>query len=170
MMAREWHYASGFNHWVTQPLSRWLFGQFAKTYGGIGLPPALDLAAYRGQGATTIRHALALIHADPPALIAVSPEGNTGPNCGLCQPPHGAGLMLTLLTHDTIPFLPVGIFEDDDQVINVNFGAPFKINVSRRLSKEERDCEAARQVMIQIGKLLPERMWGIYRQDIQANR
>lgn len=166
LMAREWHF-DGIICRIKQPLTRWLFGRFAKTYNCIGLPPALDWDKYRGQGAMAIRHALALTRRNPPELLGVSPEGNTGKDLGLCQPPHGAGLMLLLLTRDTIPLLPVGIFEDDEQIINVNFGKPFHIAVSRRLSKEQRDCEAARQVMIEIGKLLPERMWGIYRHDIQ---
>lgn len=167
LMAREWHFASGFDHWVKQPLTRWFFGQFAKTYDCIGLPPALDSEEYRGQGASAIRRAIELTRTDPPQLLGVAPEGNTGSNLGLSQPPRGAGLMLMLLTHDTIPFLPVGIFEDADQIVNVNFGAPCTLNVPRRLSKELRDCESARQVMVQIGRLLPERMWGVYREDIQ---
>lgn len=167
MMAREWHFTNGIDHWVKQPLTRWFFGQFAKTYDCIGLPPALDSEEYRGQGASAIRRALALTRVDPPEIIAVSPEGNTGENQNLCHPPRGAGSMLMLLAHDTLPFLPVGIFEDDDHIITVNFGAPFRLNVPNRLSKAERDSEAARQVMIAIGKLLPERMWGIYHQDIQ---
>ncbi len=169
MMAREWHF-SGIIHRIKQPLTRWLFGQFAKTYDCIGLPPALDLDEYRGQGASAIHHALTLTRQNPPELIGVSPEGNTGKNLGLCQPPRGAGLLLMLLTHDTIPILPVGIFEDDEQIINVNFGKPFHIAVPHRLSKTQRDREAARQVMVQIGKLLPERMWGVYRHEIQTAR
>ena len=166
MMAREWYYPSGFDHWVKQPLTHWFFGQFAKTYNGIGLPPALDMEQFRGQGASAIRHALALTRANPPEIIAVSPEGNTGSNLGLCRPPHGAGLMLMLLTYDAIPFLPVGIFQDKTERVHVNFGKPFRLNVPRQLSKAERDREASRQVMIQIGTLLPERMHGVYRQDI----
>lgn len=169
LMAREWVFPTGFDRWVKQPLIRWFFGQFAKTYECIGLPPALvDSNEFRGQGATAIRRALALTRRNPPALIGVAPEGNTGENLGLCQPPRGAGLMLMALTHETIPCLPVGIFEDAYQVIHVNFGAPFQIDVSPRLPKAQRDDESARQVMVQIGKLLPERMWGIYRHDIQT--
>jgi hypothetical protein len=167
MMAREWHYPSGFNRWVTQPLTRWFFGQFARTYGCIGLPPALELDEYRGLGAVAIRRALALTRKTPPELLGVSPEGNTGCDLGLCKPLRGAGLMLLFLTHNTIPFLPVGIFEDENKTINVNFGAPFKLDLPGGLSKEERDNQAARQVMVQIGKLLPERMWGDYREEIK---
>lgn len=168
MMAREWHYASGFNHWVKQPLVRWFFAQFAKTYGLIKLPPAFDTIEFRGQGVSAMRRAYALTRRDPPALIGVAPEGNTGAELGLCHPPRGAGLMLVLLPHDTMPVLPVGIFEDADQILNVNFGAPFRLAVPPQLSKDERGRQAARQVMVQIGKLLPERMWGVYRQEIQT--
>ncbi len=168
MMAREWHYAHGIGHWIIQPLTRWFFGQFAKTYDCIGLPPALlDSDAYRGQGAAALRRALGLTRRNPPELIGVAPEGNTGENLGLCQPPRGTGQMLLLLTRNTIPLLPVGIFEDDDQVLTVNFGKPFTLEVSPHLAKLARDTASTQQVMVQIGKLLPERMWGVYRQDIQ---
>jgi hypothetical protein len=167
MMAREWYYPKGFDHWVKQPFTRWFFGQFAKAYGCIGLPPALELEQFRGQGASALRQALTLTHAHPPGIIAVAPEGNTGSNLGLCHPPRGAGLMLMLLTYGTIPFLPIGIFEDADERIHINMGKPFHLTISRQLSKEERDQESSRQVMIQIGKLLPERMHGVYRHDIQ---
>jgi len=171
MMAREWHYARGFDRWVKQPFTRWLFGRFAKTYGCIGLPPALlDTDEYRGQGTSAIRRAIELTRRHPPELIGLSPEGNTGENLGLCQPPRGAGLMLWLLARDTIPLLPVGIFEDDDQILTVNFGVPFTLQVSPQLSKLARDVESARQVMIRIGMLLPERMWGVYRHEIQSAR
>lgn len=169
MMAREWHYAHGIGHWIVQPLTRWFFGQFAKTYDCIGLPPALlDSDEYRGQGATALRRALELTRRDLPELIGVAPEGNTGENLGLCYPPRGAGQMLLLLTRNTIPLLPVGIFEDDDQVLTINFGIPFMLAVSPRLSKLARDAESARQVMVQIGKLLPKRMWGVYHQAIRS--
>ena len=168
MMAREWYYPNGFNHWVKQPFTRWFFGQFAKAYGCIGLPPALNLEQFRGQGASALRHTLTLTHAQPPEIVAVSPEGNTGNNLGLCHPPRGTGLMLMLLTYETLPFLPIGIFENDEERIHINVGEPFHITISHPLSKEERDQEASRQVMIQIGKLLPEHMHGVYRHDIQA--
>lgn len=168
MMAREWYYPNGFNHWVKQPFTRWFFGQFAKAYGCIGLPPALNMEQFRGQGASALRHTLTLTHAQPPEIVAVSPEGNTGNNLGLCHPPRGTGLMLMLLTYETLPFLPIGIFENDEERIHINVGEPFHITISHPLSKEERDQEASRQVMIQIGKLLPEHMHGVYRHDIQA--
>jgi hypothetical protein len=73
---------------------------------------------------------------------------------------------LLMLTRDTIPILPAGIFEEDDRVLAVRFGAPFALCVPRNAPRAERDAQAARQVMVQIGKLLPERMWGAYREEI----
>jgi hypothetical protein len=165
-IAREWWYPSGFGRAFKQPLTRWFFGQVAKTYGLITLPPVLE--EFRGQAAPEIRRALALTRGNHPQLVGLAPEGRTGPNLSLCEPPAGAGLFLQLLTHDTIPCLPAGIFEDTTFALTVNFGAPFQLRVQRGLPRDERDRQAARRVMVEIGKLLPERMWGVYREEIGA--
>lgn len=164
-MAREWWYPRGLGRWVKQPFTRWLFGRIAHAYGTIPLPPVLD--AYRGTGGYAVRRALALTRGDNPQLVGLSPEGHTGPNLSLCEPPAGAGLFLLMLTHDTIPVLPCGLFEDDAAVLTANFGAPFQLRVPCALPREARDRQAARQVMAAIGKLLPERMWGVYREAIR---
>jgi hypothetical protein len=167
MMAREWWYPSGFGKWVKQPLTNWAFGQIAKAYGTIRLPPVLGNDEFRGEGATAVRYALSLIRRASPELIAVAPEGKTGDGLALCAPPTGAGLFVMLLTHDQLPILPCGLYEDDDGVLTANFGAPFQMSVARRLPKAERDREAAREVMTRIGRLLPERMWGMYCEEIR---
>ncbi|MBM3127076.1 MAG: hypothetical protein FJ009_00390 [Chloroflexi bacterium] len=164
-MAREWWYPRGFRKWIKQPLTRWFFGQIGKAYGTIRLPPALGLEEFRGAGAPAIRGALALTRGDNPELVGIAPEGHTGAGFALRQPPRGAGLFLLLLTRDHIPILPAGIFEDDG-VLTVNFGAPFLLRVPRDLARDERDAGAARQVMVALGALLPERMWGAYREEV----
>jgi hypothetical protein len=166
-MAREWWYPGGFGKFVKQPLTRWFFGQIGKTYGTILLPPALDSGQFRGEGTLAIRGALALTRGENPALVGIAPEGHTGAEFALRRPPPGAGLFLHLLTHDQIPILPAGIFEDDNQALTVRFGAPFDLRLPRDLPRDERDTAAARQVMVAIGKLLPERMWGAYREEIR---
>ena len=163
-MAREWWYPGGFGRAVKQPFTRWLFGRIAKAYGTITLPPVID--EYHGTGALAIRRSLALTRGDNPQLIGLAPEGRTGHNQTLCEPPVGAGLFLLLLAHDVIPCLPAGIFEDDARVLTVNFGTPFYQRVPRHLPREVRDREAARQVMVAIGRLLPERMWGVFSQPV----
>ncbi|MBI5302579.1 MAG: hypothetical protein HY868_10610 [Chloroflexi bacterium] len=163
-MAREWWYPSRFGRWVKQPLTRWFFGQLAKTYGLVTLPPVVE--HYRGTAAYAIRRALALTRGDAPELVGLAPEGNTGPGLALCEPPSGAGLFLLMLAHNTIPFLPVGVYEED--TLLANFGEPFDLRVPHTLPRTQRDREAARQVMTRIGARLPEQMWGVYREDIQS--
>ena len=170
-MAREWWYPSGLGHEVKQPLTRWFFGQVAKAYGTITLPPVLGNDEFRGEGMLSVRHALALTRGENPQLVGLAPEGRTGDNLTLCKPPPGAGLFMLMLAHDSTPILPVSIFEDSAEgTLTVRFGAPFALCVSRQATREERDRDASRQVMIQIGRLLPERMWGIYCEDIRKLR
>ena len=166
-MAREWWYPDLFGRLVKQPLTRWLFGQLRKTYGMILLPPVLDREEFRGQGTVSVRRAVAMMRGSNPQLVGLSPEGRTGENLSLCRPPTGAGLFLLLLTHETWPCLPVGLYEDDTGRLTANFGPAFDLNVSRALAKTERDAEASKRVMIEIGRRLPERMWGEYKRDIQ---
>ena len=166
-MAREWWYPGGIGRAIKQPLTHWFFGQVSKAYGMILLPPVLGNNEFRGEGMLPIRHALALTRGEHPQLVGVAPEGRTGENLALCEPPVGTGLFLLMLTHNSIPCLPVGIYEDADAdfTLTANFGAPFQLCVPR-LAREERDRVAARQVMVEIGKQLPERMWGAYREEI----
>ncbi|MCL4394803.1 MAG: hypothetical protein M1482_08395, partial [Chloroflexi bacterium] len=167
-MAREWWYPGGIGRAIKQPLTRWLFGHLAKTYGLVTLPPVLNRPEFRGQGAFAIKRALALTLRKPPELIGLAPEGRTGDRLALCRPPAGAGGLVLLLTHQHIPILPAGIFEDDDALLTARFGAPFALTVPRSLSKEERDARAVCQLMVQIGRQLPERMWGAYSEEVRA--
>jgi hypothetical protein len=167
VMAREWWYPKGWERRIKQPLTRWAFGQIARAYGIATLPPVID--EYKGTGAIDVRRVLALTRGDNPELVGITPEGHTGADLALCNPPDGAGLFMLMLAHGTIPFLPAGIFEDAEQRLTVNFGEPFMLDVSRTLPRAERDRAAARQVMVQIGKLLPERMWGVYRTEIRQS-
>jgi len=164
VMAREWWYPKGWQRLVKQPFSRWAFGRIAKAYGIVTLPPVNE--EYKGTGGADVWRVLALTRGDPPELVGMAPEGFTGAGRALCEPPNGGGLFLILLSRNKIPFLPVGIFEDDEDRLTANFGAPFTLSVPASLPREERDREAARQVMVQIGRLLPEWMWGAYREEI----
>jgi len=167
-MAREWWYRPGVGRVVKQPLTSWFFGQIAKTYGTIRLPPVLGDNKFQGEGAMPIRRAILLTRRPQPELVGLAPEGHTGDHLSLCKPPPGAGLFLLMLTRNTLPILPAGIFEDNDGILTVRFGVPFKLCVPREALREERDANSARRVMLQIGKLLPERMWGVYREELSS--
>lgn len=168
MIAREWWYPQWYTRWTKQPFTYWFFGQLSKVYGLLRLPPVIGNSEFRGEGAIAIRKAIALTHGDHPQLVGLAPEGRTGDNLSLCAPPHGTGLFMLLLTHDQIPILPVGVYEDETHTLIANFGEPYMLSVPRRLPKHERDAQATRAVMIQIGKQLPPRMWGLYCEDIRA--
>ncbi len=168
-MAREWWYPSGFGRAFKQPFTAWLFGRLAATYGLIRLPPVLDREEFRGQGAPEIRRALALTHGACPQLVGLAPEGRTGEGLGLCQPPAGAGRLVLLLSHDAVPILPVGLYEEPDGALTANFGATVRLDLGR-VPRSERDARVTRKVMVEIGKLLPERMWGAYHDEIAKAR
>jgi 1-acyl-sn-glycerol-3-phosphate acyltransferase len=168
-MAREWWYPAGFGHIVKQPLTHWFFGQISKTYGTIRLPPIVGEKGLLSDGAISIRRAISLTRGEHPQLVGIAPEGQTGDHLSLCKPPPGAGIFLLMLTHNTVPILPAGIFEDDDGVLTVRFGPPYYLSVPPDTARDERDLKSAGLVMLQIGRLLPERMWGMYRKDISDN-
>ncbi len=166
-ITREWWYPRGLGRALKQPLTRWFFERLSKSYGLVLLPPVMGNGAIRGDGAIGIRRALALTRTDPPQLVGLAPEGRTGEHGALCKPPRGAGLFLAALSRNEIPFLPAGIFEDDERVLAVQFGEPFRLCIDRTLPRERQDAQAACSVMVQIGRLLPERMWGVYDTEIR---
>ncbi|MBI3721906.1 MAG: hypothetical protein HY248_05065 [Fimbriimonas ginsengisoli] len=166
LMASHWWYPRGWEKMLKQPATRWLFGRLAKAYGIVLLPPVID--EYRGAAAPALKRAIALTRGDDPQLLALAPEGMTGAGQALREPPPGAGLFLQLLSHDAIDFLPAGIYEAND-ALTVHFGAPFRLNVPRGLAREAKDREIARQVMVEIGKCLPEGMRGEYIKEIKMS-
>jgi hypothetical protein len=166
IIAREWWYPSGFGRAVKQSLTRLLFARLAQVYGFILVPPVLSGDLTRGEGVEGIRRALALTRGGAPALVGLAPEGNTGPGGALQEPPSGVGLFLLLLTHDKIPLLPIGWYEDECGVLAINFGAPFQLQVPKMNDRRARNHAAATQAMTAIGRLLPERLWGAYREQI----
>lgn len=166
LMAREWWYPGGLGRLVKQPLTRLFYARLARVYGFITVPPVLDGDLYRGEGVSGVRKALALTRGDHPAVVGLAPEGNSGPNGALKRPASGTGLFLILLTHEKIPMLPIGWFEDQDGALTIQFGAPFQLRLQRMKDRHERDRLAATEVMIAIGRLLPEGLWGEFKEEI----
>ncbi len=163
VMVREWWYPGGFGRLIKQPLTRWFFGRLAKAYGLVLFPPVVQEESFRGEGALSVRRALTLTSGELPQLVAIAPEGRTGENGALCEPPRGAGLFLLALTRSAIPCLPAGIYEDQEQRLTVSFGRQFSLCADRSGPREQKDRQAAARVMVEIGTLLPEKMWGTYR-------
>ncbi|MBI4670170.1 MAG: hypothetical protein HY741_00685 [Chloroflexi bacterium] len=161
VMAREWWYPGGFGRYVKQPLMQWLLARFARVYDFVTVPPILDAISTRGEGAGGVRRALALTRGDTAALVGIAPEGHSGPNGQLCEPPAGAGIFLLWLAREKIPLLPLGIYEDS-ATLTLRFGAPFYLQDSRALDRTERDRAATVRVMGALAALLPEALRGMY--------
>lgn len=154
VMAQEWIYTTRFGRAVKQPFTKWLFDRIARVYGLVTVAPVADGAYTRGQAVVGVRHALELTRREPPALLALAPEGQSGPNATLCEPPPGAGIFLLLLTREKIPLVPLGICETDN-ALTLRFGEPFLLRASRAAVRAERDRAAATCVMQTLAALVP---------------
>ncbi len=169
LMASEWWYPAGFGRLVKQPLTRLLFRRLAHIYGLVLVPPVIPGDLTRGQGLAGVREALALTRGPEPQLVGLAPEGHGGPDGTLRRPPPGVGSFLLLLTHGTVPCLPIGWF-DEAGAITIRFGAPLVLDAPRAASRDERDRQAAAQAMTALARLLPERLRGEFGQAATCSR
>ena len=160
LMTSEW-YSARLGP-IPVPVLTWrlLFRRLGRAYGLVIVPRAAE----RGVGrAAAIRTILNIVrHSDEP--IGLFPEAvGTG---RLIQPPPGLGSFLLVLTSHGLPILPVGAFEEEGR-LTVSFGPPFQIDAPRNAPRAEKERLASQQVMVAIGRLLPEQLWGVYAQAIR---
>lgn len=161
VMAQEWLYTTRRGRAVKQPLTRRLFARIARVYGLVTVAPVAEGGYIPGQAVVGVRRALELMRSEPPALLAIAPEGQSGPNAELCEPPPGAGIFLLLLTGEKIPLLPLGIYESS-RTLTLCFGVPFTLCDSQRDTRAERDRAAAARVMHALAALVPPEIRAMY--------
>ena len=65
-----------------------------------------------------------------------------------------------------LPILPAGAFEEEGR-LTVSFGPPFSHRRPRSASRAEKERLASQQVMVAIGRLLPQELWGVYAPAIE---
>ena len=160
LMTSEWHNARLGPIPVPVLVWRLLFRRLGHVYGLVIVPRAAE----RGVGrAAAMRTILNIVRgSDEP--IGLFPEAvGTG---RLIQPPPGLGSFLLLLSSHGLPILPAGAFEEEGR-LTITFGPPFHIDVPRSASRAEKERLASQQVMVAIGRLLPEELWGAYATAIQ---
>ena len=160
LMTSEWYNARLGPIPVPVLLWRWLFRRLGRVYGLVIVPRAAE----RGVGrAAALRTILNIVRGSEEP-IGLFPEAvGTG---RLIQPPPGLGSFLLLLSSHGLPILPAGAFEEEG-CLTVSFGPPFHIDVPRGASRAEKERLASQQVMVAIGRLLPEELWGVYAAAIQ---
>jgi len=138
---------------------RWLFRRIAAVYGLVIVPRAPERAVGR---AAAMRSILQVVERQGEP-IALFPEG-VGKG-ELIEPQPGVGAFLLSLSHRGVPILPAGLFEEEG-ALTVRFGPPFNIEVAEA-AKEERDRIARQRVMVNVGRLLPRELWGVYALQIE---
>jgi len=160
LMTSEWYNTRLGPIPVPVVASRWLFRRLGRVYGLVIVPRGAE----RGVGrAAALRSILSIVRgSDEP--IGLFPEAvGTG---RLIQPPPGLGSFLLLLSSHGLPILPAGAFEEEGRLV-VCFGPPFHIDIARGAARAEKERLASQQVMVAIGRLLPEDLWGVYSAAIQ---
>src|SRR5438046_1467499 len=93
------------------------------------------------------------------------PEGYT--SYALPEAKPGSGALVALLSRGRVPVVPVGASEEGGRLV-VRFGPPFQPPARSGAGRAELDATLRRQMMLAIGSLLPEHLWGAYRAEIAA--
>jgi 1-acyl-sn-glycerol-3-phosphate acyltransferase len=138
-----------------------LYPRLARVYGLISMPPMPPRPHEVAARARAVRQILAVARQNPPALLAIAPEGQDPPGGVLMRPPSGVGRMLARLSDSGGRFYPVGVYEQDEIVV-LHFGSSFHLMLPRGLNTDEKDIRAAEMVMQAIAALLPADLRGAY--------
>jgi 1-acyl-sn-glycerol-3-phosphate acyltransferase len=144
---------------IPPAIYRWTFRRVAKLYGSAIMP--------RRTGEVVARAAVlrGIVRALQHEVVGLMPEA--GGSGTLRQPLEGSGLFLESLARRGVPIVPAGLWDDGDTLV-VSFGPPLALT-SAGEDRREQDRAAAEQMMVAIGRLLPERQWGVYREAIQRS-
>jgi hypothetical protein len=161
---------------------RWVLTSewFGRRLGPVPIPPAIyrwtfrrvarlcGLAIMPRRAGEVVARAAALrdiVRALRHEVVGLMPEA--GGSGTLRQPLEGSGLFLESLARRGTPILPAGVWDDGDTLV-VSFGPPLALSPAGK-DRLERDRTAGEQMMIAIGRLLPERQWGVYHEAVQRS-
>ena len=144
---------------IPPSLYRWTFRRAARVYGLAMMP--------RRAGEVVARAAVLrdIVRALKREAVGLMPEA--GGSGTLRQPLEGSGLFVHSLARRGVPVIPVGLWDDGDTLV-VSFGPPLAVAAAGE-DRREQDRVAGEQMMVAIGRLLPERQWGVYHEAIQRS-
>jgi hypothetical protein len=138
-----------------------LFPRLARVYNLISMPPMPPRPHETAARARAVRQILETARRDPPALLAITPEGQDPPGGVLMRLHPGAGRMLFRLAKAGCRFYPLGVYEADQQLVT-SFGPGFMLSLPEGLRPDEIDRLAADRVMKAIAAQLPPELRGAY--------
>jgi len=152
----EWESFSFHGVPIPPSVTRAVFARAFHTYGILAMPPQTAPAAER---AAAVRNATRLVREG--GIIGLMPEGTIGSTPELLPTPEGVGTFLLLLAAAGATIIPTGLCESEDRLV-IRYGPPISLT-ARQVPKDERDAWARRRVMLAIRNLLPQPLWGAYR-------
>ena len=144
---------------IPPSLYRWTFRRVAQVYRPVIMPRRAGEVLAR---AAVLRDIIRALQREAVGLMPEAAGSGT-----LRQPLEGSGLFVHLLGKRGVPVIPVGLWDDGDTLV-VSFGPPLALAPAGG-DRVEQDRSASEQMMVAIGRLLPERQWGVYHEAIQRS-
>jgi len=137
------------------PLSGWFLGRIATLWGMIRMPgnPADTVGR-----AASLKQVLSVLRKGEPVLFF--PEGDRGTAYGLVEALPGTGTFLALASRRA-KIVPAAFWEDGPQ-LRGQIAPPITLI-------SDGDAAVRQQIMTAIGRMLPESMWGPYRDAINES-
>ena len=141
------------------PVSRFILTRGARIYGFTAMPPMPPRACDVEARTSAVRAALDYAKQTKEPIIGLAPEGGDQVGGKLTMPIPGAGRFGLLLAARGLRFAPVGVYESDGELC-LHFGEVYDLSISRNLSSDEKDKQAAQIMMEHIAALLPSNLRG----------
>jgi hypothetical protein len=141
------------------PVSRFILKRGARVYGFTAMPPMPPRPRDVEARAASIRAVLDYAKQTKEPIIGLAPEGGDQVGGQLTMPIPGAGRFGLLLASRGLKFAPVGVYESDGELC-LHFGEVYDLSISRNLSSDEKDNQAAQIMMEHIAALLPSNLRG----------
>jgi len=141
------------------PVSRFILKRGALVYGFTAMPPMPPRPRDVEARAASVRAVLDYAKQTKDPIIGLAPEGGDQIGGKLTVPAPGAGRFGLLLAARGLKFAPVGVYESDGELC-LHFGEVYDLSISRNLSSDEKDKQAAQIMMEHIAALLPSNLRG----------
>lgn len=144
---------------VPPSLYRWTFRRAARVYRAAIMPRRASEVLARAAVLRDVARALER------EAVGLMPEA--GGSGTLREPLEGSGLFVHWLSKRGVPIIPVGFWDDGDTLV-ISCGPPLALALAGG-DRVEQDRALREQMMVAIGRLLPERQWGVYHEAIQRS-